>query len=206
MKFFYAPGACSMGIHILLEEIGKPYEAVAISLREGDQFKPAFVAVNPKSKVPALVRDDGSLLTEFPAIAFWLARTNPQAGLLPDDAESQSRALEAMEYATATIHMQGFSRVFRPARFAPSEADAEAVSARGREIIAAGMQNLDRSLAGRDYLLGGFSIADAALFFVEFWAAERLGMTLPSNVAAHFARMKTRPTVARVMQREGLVK
>ena len=206
MKFFYAPGACSMGIHILLEEIGKPYEAVAISLREGDQFKPAFVAVNPKSKVPALVRDDGSLLTEFPAIAFWLARTNPQAGLLPDDAESQSRALEAMEYATATIHMQGFSRVFRPARFAPSEADAEAVSARGREIIAAGMQNLDRSLAGRDYLLGGFSIADAALFFVEFWAAERLGMTLPSNVAAHFARMKTRPAVARVMEREGLKK
>ena len=206
MKFFYAPGACSMGIHILLEEIGKPYEAVAISLREGDQFKPAFVAVNPKSKVPALVRDDGSLLTEFPAIAFWLARANPRAGLLPDDAESQARALEAMEYATATIHMQGFSRVFRPARFAPSEADAEAVSARGREIIAAGMQNLDRSLAGRDYLLGGFSIADAALFFVEFWAAERLGMTLPPNVAAHFARMKTRPTVARVMQREGLVK
>ena len=206
MKFFYAPGACSMGIHILLEEIGKPYEAVAISLREGDQFKPAFVAVNPKSKVPALVRDDGSLLTEFPAIAFWLARANPRAGLLPDDAESQSRALEAMEYATATIHMQGFSRVFRPARFAPSEADAEAVSARGREIIAAGMQNLDRSLAGRDYLLGGFSIADAALFFVEFWAAERLGMTLPPNVAAHFARMKTRPTVARVMEREGLKK
>ncbi len=206
MKFFYAPGACSMGIHILLEEIGKPYEAVAISLREGDQFKPAFVAVNPKSKVPALVRDDGSLLTEFPAIAFWLARTNPQAGLLPDDAESQSRALEAMEYATATIHMQGFSRVFRPARFAPSEADAEAVSARGREIIAAGMQNLDTSLAGRDYLLGGFSIADAALFFVEFWAAERLGMTLPPNVAAHFARMKTRPAVARVMEREGLKK
>ncbi len=206
MKFFYAPGACSMGIHILLEEIGKPYEAVAISLREGDQFKPAFVAVNPKSKVPALVRDDGSLLTEFPAIAFWLARTNPQAGLLADDAESQSRALEAMEYATATIHMQGFSRVFRPARFAPSEADAEAVSARGREIIAAGMQNLDKSLAGRDYLLGGFSIADAALFFVEFWAAERLGMTLPPNVAAHFARMKTRPAVARVMEREGLKK
>ena len=206
MKFFYAPGACSMGIHILLEEIGKPYEAVAISLREGDQFKPAFVAVNPKSKVPALVRDDGSLLTEFPAIAFWLARANPRAGLLPDDAESQSRALEAMEYATATIHMQGFSRVFRPARFAPSEADAEAVSARGREIIAAGMQNLDTSLAGRDYVLGGFSIADAALFFVEFWAAERLGMTLPPNVAAHFARMKTRPAVARVMEREGLKK
>ena len=204
MKLFYATGTCSLGIHILLEEIGKPYEAVAISLREGDQRKPEFVAINPKSKVPTLVRDDGSVLTEFPAIAFWLARTNPQAGLLPDDADAQARELEAMEFVTATIHMQGFSRVFGPARFGPSEADAEAVTARGKEIIAAGFQRLDEALAGKDFVLGAFSIADAALFFVEFWAAGRLGLTLPPNVAAHFARMKARPAVARVMAREGL--
>jgi glutathione S-transferase len=204
MKFYYAPGACSVGIHILLEEIGKPYEAIAISLREGDQFKPEFVALNPKSKVPALVRDDGSLLTEFPAIAFWLARTNPGAKLLPDDAEAQARALEALEYVTATVHMQGFSRVFRPARFAPSEDDAEAVAARGKEIIAAGFANLERALAGKDYLLGSFSIADAGLFFVEFWGAERLKLTLPPGVAAHYARMKARPAVARVLAKEGL--
>jgi glutathione S-transferase len=204
MKFYYAPGACSVGIHILLEEIGKPYEPVAISLREGDQFKPDFVATNPKSKVPALVRDDGSVLTEFPAIAFWLARTNPEAKLLAEDAESQARALEALEYVTATMHMQGFSRVFRPARFAPTEADAEAVTARGKEIIAAGFDNLGKALAGREYYLGGFSIADAGLFFVEFWGAKRLGLTLPANVAAHFARTLARPAVARVLAREGL--
>lgn len=204
MKLFYAPGACSVGIHILLEEIGKPYEPVAISLREGDQLKPAFVAVNPKSKVPTLVRDDGSVLTEFPAIAFWLARSNPDAKLLADDAEAQARALEAMEFATATVHMQGFSRVFRPSRFGPSEADAEAITARGKEIIEAGFKRFDEALAGKSYLLGTFSIADAALFFVEFWGAARLGLTLPANVAAHFARMKARPAVARVMAREGL--
>ena len=77
MKLFYSPGACSIGIHVLLEEIGKPYEAQLVNLREGGQFKPDFTAVNPKSKVPTLVRDDGSVLTEYPAIAYWLARTNP---------------------------------------------------------------------------------------------------------------------------------
>ena len=75
MKLYYMPGACSIGIHVLLEEIGKPYEAQLVNLREGGQFKPEFTAVNPKSKVPTLVRDDGSVLTEYPAIAWWLART-----------------------------------------------------------------------------------------------------------------------------------
>src|SRR5215475_3071782 len=111
MKLMYSPGACSVGIHVLLEEIGKPYEAHLVNLREGAQFKADFTAVNPKSKVPTLVRDDGSILTEYPAIAYWLARSNPDQQLLPDDVEAQVRAIEAMDYAIATVHMHGFSRI-----------------------------------------------------------------------------------------------
>ncbi len=73
MKLYYAPGACSIGIHILLEEIGLPYDLERVNLQQGEQYKPAYTAVNPKSKVPTLVRDDGSVLTEYPAIAYWLA-------------------------------------------------------------------------------------------------------------------------------------
>jgi len=113
MKLYYAPGACSIGIHVLLEEIGKPYDAEPVNLRQGEQYQPGFTAVNPKSKVPTLVRDDGSVLTEFPAIAYWLARTNPFANLLPDDIDQQARVLELLDYAVATIHMQGFLRQFR---------------------------------------------------------------------------------------------
>ena len=61
MKLYYAPGACSIGIHILLEEIGKPYDLEAVNLREGAQYQPAFTQVSAKSKVPALQRDDGSV-------------------------------------------------------------------------------------------------------------------------------------------------
>lgn len=169
MKLFYAPGACSVGIHILLEEIGKPYETQVVNTREGQQFAAPFVTVNPKSKVPVLVRDDGSVLTEFPAIAYWLARTNPDKKLLPDDVEGQARALEAMDYAVATVHMQGFSRIARPGNFSPNEADADKVKARGREIFERGIHNLDQTLAGKDYAVGSFSIADVALFYVELW-------------------------------------
>jgi len=203
MKLYFAPGACSIGIHVLMEEIGKPYEGIAMNLREGAQFKPEFTAVNPKSKVPTLVRDDGRAQTEYPAIAMWLARTNPGANLLPSDPDTEARVLELIDYCVATIHMQGFSRLFRASNFTPNAADEDAVKARGKEIVEKGFATLNAALEGKEYAVGPYSIADSALFYVEFWAG-RVGITLPANCAAHLARMQARPAVQRVLKLEGL--
>ena len=154
MKLMYSPGACSIGIHVLLEEIGKPYEAQLVNLREGAQYKPDFTSVNPKSKVPTLVRDDGSVLTEYPAIAYWLARTNPEKKLLPDDVDAQARMIEALDYAVATVHMQGFGRLFRAANFTPNPEDEDKVKERGKELVEKGFAVMDKALAGKDYLAG----------------------------------------------------
>jgi glutathione S-transferase len=204
MKLMYSPGACSIGIHVLLEEIGKPYEAQLVNLREGAQYKPEFTAVNPKSKVPTVVRDDGSVLTEYPAIAYWLARTNPEKKLLPDDVDAQARALEALDYAVATVHMQGFGRMFRAANFTPNPEDEDQVKERGKEIAERGFAVIDKALAGKDYVAGPFSIADSALFYVEYWGGKRMNMKLPPNCEAHLNRMLARPAVKRVLQQEGL--
>ena len=204
MKLLYSPGACSIGIHVLLEEIGKPYEAQLVNLREGGQFKPEFTAVNPKSKVPALVRDDGSVLTEYPAIAYWLARTNPDKKLLPDDVDAQARVFEALDYCVSTVHMQGFSRLFRASSYTPNPADEDKVKERGKEVAEKGFALMDKALAGKDYVAGPFSIADSALFYVEFWGAKRMNMKLPPNCDAHLNRMLARPAVQRVLQQEGL--
>jgi glutathione S-transferase len=203
MKLYYAPGACSIGIHVLLEEIGKPYDLEPVNLREGAQYSPDFTAINPKSKVPTLARDDGSVLTEFPAIAYWLARSNPFADLLPDNIDLQAKVLELTDYAVATIHMQGFARQFRSSNFTPNPADEDAVKAKGKEIAEKGFLLLDKALGDKEYAVGKFSVADAAMFYVEFWS-KRVGMTLPSNSAAHLDRMLARPAVQRVMQQEGL--
>lgn len=204
MKLYYSPGACSVGIHVILEETGQPYEAVLVNLREGAQFKPDFAGKNPKSKVPTLERDDGSILTEYPAIAYWLSGRFPTAGMMPSGLDAQARALELTDYCVATLHMQGFSRMFRPANFAPSEGDAEAVKKRGEEIFSKGLALMDKVLEGQDWLVGSYSFADTALFYVSFWWHERLKKELPKNVAAHYARMKARPAVQRVMKQEGL--
>lgn len=204
-KLFYAPGTCAMGIHVLLEEIGKPFELHKINLMAHEQHAPDYLAVNPKAKVPALQRDDGSILTEWPAIASWLALTNPDKKLLSTEPEALARTLEAVDYVAATLHMQGFTRIWRPDHFTPNEADKEAVKAKGREIVEKGLAAFDKQLAGHDYLGGAsMSIADAALFYLEYWIVERLKQPLPANLDGHYKRMRARPAVAKALADEGL--
>jgi glutathione S-transferase len=204
LKLFYSPNACSIAIHVLLEEIGKPYELRRVDFSKQEQYSAEFAAITPKAKVPVLERDDGSYLTELPAIAWYLARVNPEAKLLPEDIESEARALEILDYLVATVHMRGFTRVFRPENFSPAAADKEAVRETGRKTVAQGFAIIAPVLGQKDYLLGTFSICDAALFFLEFWAARRAGITLPAALEGHFQRMLARPAVQRALAAEGL--
>ncbi|MDR3391308.1 MAG: glutathione S-transferase N-terminal domain-containing protein [Sulfuriferula sp.] len=202
MKLYMTPGSCSTGIHILLEEIDKPFEAYLVNLMAGDQYKADYVAINPKSTIPTLVRDDGTALTEFQAIAWWLARSNPKAGLLPGDAEGETRVIETMDYVVGTIHGQGYTRIFTADNYSPNVADHDAIKARGREIVERCFAVMNDTLAGREYVAGRFSIADAALFYVEFWA-DKISIALPPNCLAHYQRMLMRPVVQRVLREEG---
>ncbi len=204
MKLFYSPNACSMAIHVLLEEIGKPYELRRVDFSKQEQYSAEYAAVTPKAKVPALQRDDGSTLTELPAIAWYLARTNPELNLLPADIEGEVRTHEILDYLIATVHMRGFTRIFRPENFSPTPEDKEKVQEIGRKTVTQGFAVMAPVLGQKDYLLGAFSIADAALFFLEFWAVRRVGIPLPEALDGHLRRMLARPAVQRALAAEGL--
>lgn len=143
MKLYFAPGACSIGIHYLLEEIAQPFERQRVDIRNGQHLEPWYVAINPKRKVPLLQRADGSVLTEFPVIARYVAEQAPLAELMPKDPEAVLRASELTEFLVSTIHMQGFSRTFRPEKFAADESTFEATRARGRDIIRDGLSAVE---------------------------------------------------------------
>lgn len=202
LKFYMTPGSCSTGIHILLEELGLIFEAYVLNLPAGDQYKPDYVAINPKSTIPTLVKQDGEAITEFSAIAWWLALSYPKAKLLPEEIDKQVQVLEWMNYAVSTIHMQGYTRIFTTDNYAFSEADVERVKAQGETIVKKGLALLNKQLAGRDYIVGDFSIADCAIFYCEFWAA-RIGIELPEHCQAHYQRMLQRSSVKQVMMEEG---
>lgn len=202
MKFYMTPGSCSTGIHILLEEIGLVFEAYIVNLVKGDHLKPEYLAINPNGVVPTLVRDDGVALTDFVAIATWLADAYPRRRLLPQDSQAAEAALANLTFYTRHIHGEGFRRVFTPERYAGARRDIESVKAEGREIAAMAFDVVDDELAGKEYVAGEFSIADAALFYVEFWA-DKTKMELPPNCLAHYRRMLARPAVRQVLAEEG---
>jgi glutathione S-transferase len=201
MKFYMTPGSCSTGIHILLEELELLFEVYIVNLMAGDQFNPEYLALNPRGSVPTLVCDDGTPLTEFRAIAWWLARSYPKAGLLPES-KDEARVTEIMDYVVNTIHGQGYTRIFTTANYSSDEAMHEAIQASGREIVTRGLALMDEMLAGRDYVAGKFGIADATLFYVEFWA-DKIKLELPPNCLAHYQRMLQRPAVRQVLMEEG---
>src|SRR5947209_7649496 len=104
MKLHFAPGACSLASHIVLEESGARYEAAKVNLREGEQRKPEYLKINPKGKVPALVLDDGQVLTENPVIQAYVADANPQSKLLaPAGQLARWRALEWTAWCASGI-------------------------------------------------------------------------------------------------------
>ena len=210
LKFYMTPGSCTTGIHILLEELELPFEVTIVNMPAGDHRRPEYLALNPKGTIPTLVLGDGRALTEFQAIAYWLARRYPRKRLLPDDLVLAAQAIELMDYVVGTVHGQGYTRIFTTERYLPAglaEAGRAAwlagIQARGREIVAEAFALIEARLPEAGYALGAdFSIADAALFYVEFWA-DKTGISLPPRCAAHYQWVRARPVVQRVLREEG---
>ncbi|MEX6508371.1 glutathione S-transferase family protein [Jiella sp. M17.18] len=83
MRLYYNPKSRAATARWMLEEVGARYDLVHLDFEAGENRKPDFLAVNPMGKLPTLVLEDGTVLTETPAIVAWLADAFPDAGLAP---------------------------------------------------------------------------------------------------------------------------
>ncbi|MET5962089.1 glutathione transferase GstA [Citrobacter amalonaticus] len=200
MKLFYKPGACSLASHITLRESGKDFTLDGVDLMKkrlenGDDF----FAVNPKGQVPALLLDDGTLLTEGVAIMQYLADSVPDRQLLaPVSSISRYKTLEWLNYIATELH-KGFTPLFRPDT--PEEYKPTV-----RALLEKKMQYVDAALKEGQWICGSrFTIADAYLFTVLRWAyAVKLNMGGLENIAAYMKRVAERPGVAAALKAEGI--
>jgi glutathione S-transferase len=204
IALYYSPGACSLAPHIVLEELGMPYEAVKISTAEGKQRTPEYLAINPRGRVPTLVVD-GKVLVENVAILSFLGGGFPHKGLWPAKTWDQAQALSMMAWLADTVH-PAFAHLFRPGRYVEGEAAMEAVKAGGRKTFGDCLAEIDRLLAGKRWAVGGrYSVVDAYLLVFYRWG-NRNGF--PVKELAHYTalveRVLARPAVKRVMAQEGI--
>ncbi len=202
MKLYYSPGACSLSPHIVLQETGLAYQAVLASTKTKKlQDGTDYYSINSKGYVPTLELDDGSRLTEGPAIVQYLADLVPEKKLAPPAGTMpRYRLQEWLNFITSELH-KGIGGLFNPAM--PEEAKALM-----REKATSRLQWVDAQLEGKDYTMGNaFSVADAYLFVVTNWTGH-LGIDISSmkHLSAFMERMKARPAVQAAMKAEGLLK
>ncbi|CAN0623889.1 glutathione S-transferase [Burkholderia multivorans] len=206
-RLYYSPGACSLAVHIALEETGVPFDTECVSVAQQDTTSERYLAINPKARVPALaIPGEPRVLTEMPAILTLLARRHPHACLLPvDDPLREARCHEWLAWLVGWVHGVGYGALWRPGRFAADVASHGAVAAHGRDVIDAANRTIDAALSdGREWAEpGGYSIVDPFLFVLYRWGTA-IGLDMPRHTAwsAHTARVAKRPAVLRALARE----
>ena len=202
MRLIYSPGACSISIHLVLEELGVYFDTQQILARRGEAQSETFREINPKGKVPVLILDDGTVLTETPVILQYLAEIYPKHGLLPAGTATKYEVLQLCEYLSNNVHNFGLTRIFRPQLFCKSEDNWEVIRAEGTKVLLDAF-DIIASMFRANFMFGAFSIADASLFFFELHA-RRLHIAMPAILEAHLDRLIERPSIRRTIRREGL--
>jgi glutathione S-transferase len=200
LALYMTPGTSSMAVHIALHEVGAEFE-----IRSGERT-PEFLRISPRGTVPALVVD-GRPLIEVAGILFYLARRYPDAKLLPQgDPEAEAQIVSWMSWCASVIH-PSFTLAGQVGKFSAAPDVLDAARKQTVETTNAAFDMTERMLAGREWAVGRYSIADIHIFRL-YWRWSNLHELDPARfpgLEAHYRRMKQRPAVRRTLEREAAI-
>lgn len=202
MKLYYSPGACSLSPHIALREAGLSFDLMKKDLHsqklgDGSDFRD----INPKGYVPALILDDGQVLTEGPAIVQYIADRVPEKQLAPPAGTMERvRLQEWLNYITSEIH-KSFAPLF-------NKQASEDWKAAARALLDRRIGYAAKALEGRSYLMGEvFTVADCYLFTTLNWAHwVKIDLARWPVITEYMKRVAARPAVQAALKAEGLLR
>lgn len=199
---YFAPHACALATHIALIDAGAEYRLEEVDFARGAQRAPAYLAVNPKGRVPALVTPEGTL-TETPAMLAFVAQRFPESRLAPTDAFAFAQVQAFNSYLCSTLHVAHAHRM-RGHRWASEESSFADMRRMVPQSVGACYELIERSLLRGPWAMGDdYSIADPYLFTLAQWMeADGVDPGGFPRVSAHRARMAERPNVRRAIAEE----
>ncbi|KLN61623.1 glutathione S-transferase [Kiloniella spongiae] len=206
LTLFHAPGACSLASCIALEETGAEFEVTNVSFADGEQHKADYLRLNPKGRVPALVVEEkateSGILTETPAILYYIAQRFPDAKLAPhgnDFALAQMQSFNS--FLCSTVHV-AHAHKLRGARWANEQNSLDDMRAKVPENMSALFTMIEETYLGQPWVLGEqYSISDTYLYTIARWLeGDGVDITTFPHVNAHFKRMEDRPAVQRALR------
>jgi len=202
MKLYYAPGACSLAVHIALREVRATFEIVAVDLAKHTTAEGRnYFDISPRGYVPLLQFDDGSRHTEVAALLQYVADLAPDQALIGTPRSARRMAVvEWLTFVSSELH-----RIFSPWLWHKETAGSTRDAVKTKLI--ARFTELDVLLARQDYLAGDYSVADAYGFAIVNWT-NFLGPSLKAypNLQAWMQRVQSRPAVQAALRAEGLLK
>ncbi len=205
MKLYFSPGACSLAVHVALEELGAPYAIGLVSTSDGSARSPEHLARNPKGRVPVL--DTGEeVITEAVAIMTWLATAHTGTVLAETDPLRLTRAVEWMSWLSSGIHAQPVTQCWRPKRLSDDSDSHAGIEAKGRANLRDACDLVESKLDGGWALAGRYSVVDPSLLVYYRWG-NRLGLAMRDlypNWTRHTRAMLDRPAVQTVLVKEGI--
>ena len=174
-KLFYAPKSASMGIQVILEEIGIPYELIPTTIDRDKPSPPEQIEINPNGWVPVLTWDDGAMY-EYAAITMFLCDRHPQANLAPAIGDpSRALYLQTLVYFSNSVQ-NAFQLSYYPDRFVDTTADESSAQRRGNRRLRETWKVIDDQIGNNEWMLGDrFSAADIYLFMLSTWLNPALG-------------------------------
>ncbi|HYA04997.1 MAG TPA: glutathione S-transferase N-terminal domain-containing protein [Xanthobacteraceae bacterium] len=199
LTLYYAPGACSLAAHIVLEESGEKYEARKVDLAGGEQRTEAYLKLNPLGRVPVLGLDDGTPLPENTAILPYLGK---RFELWPQDPLAEAKALALIGFFASSVH-PAHAHVGRPERYTDDTNAYPGIKDKGLKTFHGYLKQIDGMLTGREWFFDRYSVLDPYGFVFYTWGVRRdLPMAELKNYTAHKDRMLKRPAAARVVENE----
>ena len=199
LTLYYAPGACSLASHIVLEESGEKYEGKRVDLAKGEQRTEAYLKIHPLGRVPALLLDNGEPLTENTAILPYLGK---RFGLWPKDPLAEAKALSLIGYFASSVH-PAHAHISRPERYATDKSYFPDIQEQGKKTFHGYLKQIDEKLAGREWFSDQYSVLDPyGLLFYAWGLRRELPVGELKNYTAFKDRMLQRPAVRRIVEDE----
>jgi glutathione S-transferase len=201
MKLYYTPGACSLSPHIVACEAGLPLELIKVDLEnklteKGEDFR----QINPHGYVPTLILDNGTKLTEGPAIVQYLADRVPDKKLVPEAGTIERYHLQQwLNFVSTEIH-KNFSPLFDASTPQPFKDCA-------KEKLILRLGAVAEHLSEQPFLLGkAFSVADVYLFVMLSWGRYvDVDIAQWPTLARYSKEISARPAVQQALREEGLI-
>jgi glutathione S-transferase len=203
LTLYYAPGTCALASHIALLDAGAAYELKRVDFGSTEQQSPAYLKINPKGRVPAMVTSRG-ILTETPALLAFIAQSFPAAKLAPLEDPYAFAELQAfISYLCSTAHVAHAHRM-RGYRWVDDPAAIAAMQKKVPQSVGACFDLINRIMLKGPWVMGeSYTIADPYLFTLAQWLeGDGVDLSLIPRVIDHRSRMLQRPNVKRAIAEE----